>query len=69
VDTWQKGYSITNAGLGIRPEKGPWDLSLWAKNLFDTHYFTGLAPVSQYQPVLGIPGDPLQVGLTFRYKL
>ncbi len=69
VDTWQPAYSITNAGIGIRPDKGPWDLSLWAKNLFDTHYYTGLAPVSQYQPVLGIPGDPLQVGLTFKTKL
>jgi iron complex outermembrane recepter protein len=67
--TWQNPYSITNAGLGFRPDNGAWDVSIWGKNIFDTHYFTFLGSVSQTSPILGMPGDPLQFGVTFRTKL
>lgn len=67
--TTQDGYSITNAGIGIRPNNESWDLSFWGKNVFDTEYYTFLAPYTSTTPTIGIAGDPLQFGVTFRSKL
>ncbi|WP_260582259.1 TonB-dependent receptor [Sphingopyxis sp. PET50] len=37
-------YGIANARIGIRTEDGLFDLSLWARNLFDKDYFQTLSP-------------------------
>ncbi|ADP72782.1 TonB-dependent receptor plug [Rhodomicrobium vannielii ATCC 17100] len=66
---WQDEYFLTNAGVGIRPDSGAWDLSVWGKNIFDTHYFTNLSSLSSTSSVSGTPGDPLTFGITFRTKL
>jgi iron complex outermembrane receptor protein len=65
----QDDYSITNAGIGIHPNNEAWDLSLWGKNVFDTEYFTFLGATTPTNPLLGVTGDPLQFGVTFRAKL
>lgn len=41
--TQQDGYGIMNASAGITAGDGRYTLSVFARNLFDTHYVTGIA--------------------------
>lgn len=66
---WQNQYTITNAGIGFRPNNSAWDVSIWGKNIFDTHYYTNISTVSPSAGVTGTPGDPLTFGITFHAKL
>jgi iron complex outermembrane receptor protein len=66
--SWQDGYSVTNAGIGIHPNDESWDLSFWGKNIFDTEYYSFLAGYTSVTPVVGMAGDPVQYGATFRAK-
>ncbi|MFC0168783.1 TonB-dependent receptor [Pseudoduganella danionis] len=60
-------YSLTNlsAGLKLRQGSTRWDVSLWAKNLFDKQYYTSMWNTSPgaYNTVIG---TPRQIGLTAR---
>lgn len=58
------GYGLLSARLGVREQSGRWDVSLWAKNLTDEHYFRMLS--SGGGTVSGSLGDPRQVGVTLR---
>jgi iron complex outermembrane recepter protein len=64
----QDGYSVTNAGIGIHPNDGKWDLSFWGKNILDTHYYTALSAYTTATPVVGMAGDPIEYGATLRMK-
>jgi len=62
-----RAYSIVNARLGIRADNRVWDLSVWARNLFDEHYYENFQPGSFNSAVLqGRPGEPRTVGVTLR---
>ena len=60
-------YSLTNLSAGVKIKRGAtkWDLSLWAKNVFDKHYYTSLWNTSPaaYNSVIG---TPRQLGVTAR---
>jgi iron complex outermembrane receptor protein len=63
------GYSIVNLRAGFITA-GNWEFVIWAKNIFDTHYYQYL----QAQPgnsgaVFGLVGDPRTYGVTVRVKL
>jgi len=60
-------YGVANARIGLRSEAG-WDLSIWAKNLFDKDYFTTLSAANT-GVVTGQLGDPRTYGFTVRTKL
>jgi iron complex outermembrane receptor protein len=62
------GYGLTNLRLGVRAEGGRWDLSVWARNLFDKDYFQILSPADTGL-VTSITGDPRTLGATIRTKL
>jgi outer membrane receptor protein involved in Fe transport len=58
---------LANAKLGVT--RGPWDVSLWSKNLFDEKYVANSFVIffaNSY--VVGL-GEGRQIGLTARYKL
>jgi len=62
------GYGVLNARIGVRPESGRWDLSVWARNLIDTKYFQTLAAANT-GVITALLGDPRTVGATLRIKL
>ena len=62
------GYGLVNARAGIRlgPD-GRYDLSVWARNLFDKDYFQTLNVVN-YGLVSAILGDPGTYGATLKVR-
>ena len=71
----QPGYSLFNANVGIGPQNGRWNLSVWAQNLFDQRYYQvafngadqtlGFAGGNTYYGYLGLPRT---FGATLRVK-
>jgi len=62
-------YGLVNLQLGVRPDNGRWEVSLWARNLLDKNYFTALnAPSGVFSSgyVVGTLGDPRAVGATLK---
>ena len=60
------GYSVVNASIGIR-NAGPWELSLWARNLLDENYMQNLTVQAGNSGLMvGTPGEPRSVGITLR---
>jgi iron complex outermembrane receptor protein len=60
-------YGVANARIGFRTQDGGFDLSIWAKNLFDTDYVDTLS-VANTGLVTATVGDPRTVGVTLRSK-
>jgi iron complex outermembrane receptor protein len=60
-------YSLTNLSTGVRLKAGgaKWDISVWAKNAFDKHYYTSTwnTTFGAYNAIIGTPRT---VGLTAR---
>ncbi|MQA21962.1 TonB-dependent receptor [Rugamonas rivuli] len=60
-------YSLTNLSAGVKVKNGQarWDISVWAKNVFDKTYYTSTwnTSPSAYNAVIG---TPRQVGVTAR---
>ena len=61
------GYGVANARLGIRTADGLFDLSLWAKNLFDKDYFQTLSAANTGL-VTALIGEPRTIGATLRTR-
>ena len=71
-DTRARAYQLLNLRAGYA--RGPWDASLWVRNLFDRHYavhgfYFGLEPPDFAPKQYLQAGDPRQVGVTLRYQL
>jgi iron complex outermembrane receptor protein len=62
------GYGIANARIGIRTDDGLFDLSIWARNLFDKDYFQTLSAANT-GIVTALIGEPRTIGATIRTKL
>ncbi len=61
-------YGLVNLRAGYIFDSG-WEVSVWAKNLFDQHYFQYLQPqTGNSGEVVGLVGDPRTVGVTVRVK-
>ena len=62
------GYGLVNARAGVRlGEDGRYDLSVWARNLFDKRYFQTLNVIN-YGLVSAILGDPGTYGATLKVR-
>ncbi|WP_174273550.1 TonB-dependent receptor [Sphingomonas bacterium] len=61
-------YGLVNARIGLRTENGRWDLSIWARNLFDKDYYISRSGAN-YGLITGLPGEPRTLGVTLRTKL
>lgn len=61
-------YELVNLSTGVRGnlKGGQWDLSLWAKNVFDRRYYTGLSNKNN-GGFVSFLGDPRTLGVTARY--
>ena len=63
------GYGLVNARVGFRWAQG-WDVFIWSRNLLDTNYYELLtAQPGNSGLIVGLPGDPRTVGLTFRLAI
>ncbi len=64
------GYGVLNARLGLRSDSGRDDLSLWVRNLGDTHYFEtlGAGNAGASGLITGLPSQPRSYGVTYRHK-
>lgn len=62
------GFGIANARVGLRTDDGLWDVSLWARNLFNEDYFVSLSAVNT-GVVTAQLGEPRTIGATLRTKL
>lgn len=62
------GYAIANASMGWRvgQDHVRWDISVWARNLFDKHYFLGLAGMGS-NAYAASAGQPRTAGISARY--
>jgi len=56
-----KAYGSVNASIGLKDESG-WSVSLWAKNLFNSYYWSAVA--SNANVVVRFPNPPRTYGLT-----
>jgi iron complex outermembrane receptor protein len=62
------GYSVVNLSVGFR-QAGPWEIIVWAKNLFDKNYIQNLTvQAGNSGLVVGTPSDPRTVGVTLRAR-
>ncbi|MCJ2183554.1 TonB-dependent receptor [Novosphingobium sp. 1949] len=61
-------YALANARIGLATQDGLWDLSIWARNLFDKDYFIALGAAST-GVVTAQLGEPRTIGATLRTKL
>ena len=60
------GYSATNASLGYQFQNG-WLVDVFARNLLNKDYITALTvQTGNSGLILGLPGDPRQVGVSLR---
>ncbi|NLR73106.1 TonB-dependent receptor [Novosphingobium sp. ERN07] len=62
------GFGIANARLGLKTEDGLWDVSVWARNLFDKDYFLNLSAANT-GVVTAQVGEPRTYGVTLRTRL
>ncbi|HEY0105160.1 MAG TPA: TonB-dependent receptor [Rhizomicrobium sp.] len=61
------GYSVTNLRVGLRTDDGHWNLEVWTRNAFDTHYYQTIGKVAFNSGALSaLLGDPRTVGVTLR---
>ena len=62
------GYTVLNASVGLR-HAGPWEISLWARNLLDEQYMQNLTvQAGNSGLIVGTPNDPRTVGVALRAK-
>ena len=61
-------YSLLNLRAGVVTAAN-WEVFVWAKNVFDTHYFQYIqAQTGNSGAVFGLAGDPRTVGITARVR-
>ncbi|MCC7463076.1 MAG: TonB-dependent receptor [Gammaproteobacteria bacterium] len=71
-DTRARAYQLVHLRVGLA--RGPWNASLWVRNLFDRDYavhgfYFGLEPPDFAPRQYLQAGDPRQLGVTLRYHL
>jgi iron complex outermembrane receptor protein len=67
--TYQRAYSLTDAGISFGTQDGKYELSLVGKNLFDKDYATGAGTFSGSNAVTLQPGYDRTFAVVFRAKL
>jgi iron complex outermembrane receptor protein len=66
----QNGYALVNAQISLELRDHPITLSLWAKNLTETHYYNFISDVASagLGATYGAQGDPRTFGASVAYK-
>ncbi|MDT0574561.1 TonB-dependent receptor, partial [Croceicoccus sp. F390] len=70
ADSNISGYGVANARIGLRQSSGSWDLSIFARNLFNEDYIININPgaFNTGQSSGGL-GDPRTYGVSMRTRL
>lgn len=63
---WQDAYHLTDGGIGVATHNGQYNLSLIARNIFDTRYVTNVGSLSNTSGVSGVQGEARYFGVNFR---
>jgi iron complex outermembrane receptor protein len=63
---WQASYHLTDGGLGVATQDGKYNLSLVARNMFDTKYVTNVGSLTATRAVDGVQGEARYFGVNFR---
>ncbi|ESS72400.1 TonB-dependent receptor plug [Methyloglobulus morosus KoM1] len=63
---FQKAYHITDGGIGVATHNGKYNLSLIARNIFDTKFITNVGGLSSTGAVTGVQGEARYFGVNFR---
>jgi iron complex outermembrane recepter protein len=77
--SWQPGYALFDASLGVEPESGKWHIELWGKNLANVQYFSAESAQTQAAYVgagkgvaangfVGYYATPRTIGIEGTYK-
>jgi iron complex outermembrane receptor protein len=62
----EPGYWIAGARVGLGPAHGRWQVSLWAKNLFDEEYRQYVNDLPGFGWVINLYGQPRTYGVTLK---
>ena len=64
------GYGLVNIHLSMGPRSEHWQMSLWARNVFNQEYFAALSVGGVFAAgyVAGTLGDPRTYGATLRVR-
>jgi iron complex outermembrane receptor protein len=65
----QSGFSLLDAGIGIGPANGSYDISLVGKNLLNKQYLISVSDFTGTNPFRAASGTPRFIGITLRAKL
>jgi iron complex outermembrane receptor protein len=63
---WQHAYHLTDGGLGVATHNGKYNLTLIARNIFDTRYLTNVGSISSTSAATGVQGEARYFGVNFR---
>jgi iron complex outermembrane receptor protein len=65
-----RGYSLVNIHMSVGPSSERWQISLWARNVFNKEYFSALSAGGVFGAgyVAGSIGDPRTYGATLRWQ-
>ncbi|SFR90494.1 iron complex outermembrane recepter protein [Sphingomonas jatrophae] len=70
ADSLAPSYDVVNARIGLRDAAAGWDLSIFARNLFDEDYYSIInASAFNTGQSSAILGDPRTYGLTLRWTI
>jgi len=61
-----KGYALVGAQLGVRAANGPWDVSVWARNLLDKDYLVTATVNATWGITQVAVGEPRTYGITLK---
>ncbi|MBK7727315.1 MAG: TonB-dependent receptor [Gammaproteobacteria bacterium] len=64
----QGSYWLVNGRAGMRSESESWEISLWAKNVFDKHYLIDVFDVSDFGFDQLNYADPGTYGVTLHFN-
>jgi len=63
-----KGYALVGAQVGMRRDGGPWDVSLWVRNLLDKDYLLTATVNATWGLTQVAVGEPRTYGVTLRTR-
>jgi iron complex outermembrane receptor protein len=64
--TNQGAFTIVNGRIGVGPERGPWAIELFARNLFNQFYYAYAFTVPEQDNHDVYPGEPRMFGATLK---
>ena len=64
----QRAYGLVHLRAGFEPRSRRWELAVYARNLRNREYVTGIANAVQLPAIIGRPGEPRHWGTQFTIR-